>query len=139
MARKKGQKSPRNVCIGLRAKAWWVIRKHKVVTLQDLLMTVANGTEKAAYNNLRNYMRALGSAGILKVEEVRMPDGKLTSNGLIRYRLEKDIGPKAPVVRRHPAGVYDPNADQEITKECTPVQAGTISQERTSGGIHEHP
>jgi hypothetical protein len=108
VSRRKGQTGPRTVCLGLRARAWWVMRKNRRFTLPDLLTTLADGTQKEPAGNLGRYLRHLARAGILEIETERVSDGKLTSNGLLSYRLIKDVGPKAPVVRQD--GVYDPNA-----------------------------
>ncbi|WP_054774303.1 hypothetical protein [Methylogaea oryzae] len=106
MPRRPGQTAPRTKSVGLRARAWWVIRKNKVTTMAGLLLTLADGSQKDAKSNLTHYLRALSRSGVLSRE--RIPDGKLTSNGVYRYRLEKDFGAKPPVVRQD--GVYDPNS-----------------------------
>jgi len=108
VSRRKGQTAGRTVSVGLRPRAWWVIRKNRRVTLPDLLMTLADGSQKCPGGNLGRYLRCLARAGILVVDPERVDDGKLTSNGVLRYRLVKDLGPKAPVLRKD--GVYDPNA-----------------------------
>lgn len=112
MSRRPGQRAPRNVTIGLRAKAWWSLRKNKAATIPDLMTTHCDGTEKAAWNNLNGYLRALAGVGILTVDDERKPDGKPTSNGLKLWRLAKDRGPKAPVVRRNLKDVFDPNSGE---------------------------
>lgn len=103
---RKGQRAPRTVCIGLRAQAWWVLRKNRAMTITELLMTLNDGRHKCADGNLSRYLRQLVKAGILSRE--RVPDGKLTSNGVYCYRLIKDLGAKAPVVRKHE--IFDPNS-----------------------------
>ncbi|MDO9104910.1 MAG: hypothetical protein Q7U57_08100 [Methylovulum sp.] len=103
---RKGQQAPRTVCLGLRARAWWVLRKNRSMTLTELLLALADSQHKCADGNLGHYLRELAKAGILSRE--RVPDGKLTSNGVYRYRLVKDLGAKAPVVRRRE--VFDPNS-----------------------------
>lgn len=105
MPMRKGQQAPRTVCQGLRARAWWVFRKNRSMTLAELLMTLADGKQKCPEGNLSHYLRQLVKVGILSRE--RIPDGKLTSNGVYRYRLIKDLGAKSPVVRKKE--VFDPN------------------------------
>lgn len=102
-----GCPSPRTVTTGLRQQAWWVIRKRRYFTLQDLLETVANGAEKDASSNLGKYVRALEKAGIVK-REARPPAGGAMPR--IRYRLVVDAGRKAPVWRAVNSTVYDPNS-----------------------------
>lgn len=105
----KGQTSPRTVTLGLRQRAWWVMRKRKSFTLAELLSTQANGTERDAAGNLRKYLKALTDAGIVQVEAERKPGVALTSNGFHRYQLIIDKGRKAPVWRAKTNTVFDPN------------------------------
>lgn len=103
----KGKKAPRKQCRGLRAKAWWVLRRHKSITMKELRITICNGTEKHAESNLHRWLVKLERAGILV--RVRESDGVLTSNGCYRYTLIKDLGPLAPVVQMRTGRVFDPN------------------------------
>jgi hypothetical protein len=114
MPREVGQKSPRTKCIGLRARAWWVIRRSKRFTLPDLLCTLADGSQKDPAANLKKYLARLVKVGILDVAKDRKDDGKLTSNGLYDYRLARDLGPKAPVAIRDSLNVLDPNSGQVL-------------------------
>lgn len=107
MSMRKGQMAPRTMTGGLRVKAWWVLRKKRHVTLSELLLTICDGSEKSAETNLRGWLNKLVTAGLLERE--RVADGKLTSNGSYLYRLVKDIGPKAPVVRASVSKIFDPN------------------------------
>lgn len=106
MPMRKGQRVKRTVCLGLRARAWWVLRKNRSMTITELLLTLADSRHKCADGNLTRYLRALTKVGILSRE--RVPDEKPTSNGVYRYRLIKDLGAKAPVVRKKE--VFDPNS-----------------------------
>lgn len=106
-----GQTAPRTVTTGLRQRAWWVIRRHGVFTLPELLATVADGKERAAASNLGRYLRALERTGILKQEGRSRPTAP-TSNGSIRYRLARDLGREAPVWRQSARQVYDPNSGE---------------------------
>lgn len=110
MSRELGQKSPRTKCIGLRARVWWVIRNRKRVTIEDLLRTLADGSEREAYGNVRQYLKGLSRVGILDAAGERKEDGKPTSNGLKVYRLANDVGHKAPVLKRGGKSVFDPNS-----------------------------
>lgn len=103
-----GQIAPRKVTRGLRQRAWWVMRRHGVFTLPELLATLATGTERDAENNLGKYVRALARAGILKAEGRAAPE-RVTSNGCLRYRLVVNNGRLAPVWRARANQVYDPN------------------------------
>lgn len=103
-----GQSAPRTVTHGLRQRAWWVMRRHGVFTLADLLATVADGKERDAVSNLGRYIRALAKAGILKVEGRTRPESP-TSNGCLRYRLAIDCGREAPVWRQSRHEVFAPD------------------------------
>lgn len=110
---RKGQTAPRTMTGGLRAKAWWVLRKNRRVTLAELMLTICDGDEKSAESNLRGWLNKLVLAEVLTRE--RVDDGKLTSNGSYRYALTKDLGPKVPVVRVSTSEVYNPNNCETIT------------------------
>lgn len=97
---------------GLRAKAWWVMRNRKNATIESLLNTLADGTQRDAESNLRKYLNALARAGILKVEAKRQPGKSLTSNGLHRYSLVIDAGVTAPIWRKSLNQVYCPDTAQ---------------------------
>lgn len=105
----QGEK-PRTRTTGLRERAWWHLRAHKVVTLKDLLTTHALGHEAAPDTNLFKYLSALARAGVLARIARRVPARQ--SRGLVQWRLVRDLGPKAPVWRERSFAVYDPNADE---------------------------
>lgn len=97
---------------GLRAKAWWVMRNRKSATLESLLNTLADGSQKDAESNLRKYLTALCKAGILKVDAKRQAGKALTSNGHSRYCLVIDCGVSAPVYRVRLGEVYCPDTGE---------------------------
>lgn len=94
---------------GLRERAWWHFRAHTVATIKDLLSTHANGTEKAAQDNLYKWVLALEAVGILKRLPVRQAAKQ--SKGRVVWSLAKDLGPAAPVWRQIAKTVFDPNSD----------------------------
>ncbi len=100
---------PRKKTYGLRERAWWHFRAHKVATLKELLSTHANGTEKAASINLYKYLAALEAVGILKRMDRKQPAKQ--SKGRVVWSLEKDLGLQAPVWRQQAHEVYDPNGN----------------------------
>lgn len=104
---------PRQKTRGLRQRAWWVLRARSVVTVPDLLSTLADGTEKNAGKNLGRYLAALVGAGFVAELETRAPGVAATSNGYKRYKLLRNNGRQAPVVRQRQRAVFDPN-----TGEC---------------------
>ena len=109
----KGFTSPRTKVIGLRAKAWWVIRKNKSITMAELRLTICSGEEGNADGNLRKWINPLVLVGVLNRE--RVPDGIECSNGSYRYTLIQDLGPKAPVVRHKTEQVFNPNNGSVIS------------------------
>lgn len=104
---------PRKNTSGLRERAWWHFRAHKVASLKELLTTHADGGEKAADNNVFKYLRALERAGILCRSAQRIPARQ--SRGLVQWRLVVDLGPQAPVWRETSRTVYDPNSGRVYT------------------------
>lgn len=96
---------------GLRARAWWVLRKNRSMTVLDIQNTVCDGSEKSAESNLRRWLIKLVAAGVLKATVV--DDGKLTSNGSNLYDVILDVGPVAPIVRND-GSVFDPNSGAVI-------------------------
>lgn len=109
-----GQDSPRprTRTRGLRQRAWWVLRARGVVSLPDLLATLADGSERDAHSNLSRYLRALERTGYLAPLAQRQPGQAPTSNGHKRYRLVRDTGRQAPVVRQTHSTVFDPNSGE---------------------------
>jgi len=92
----------------LRARAWWVIRRKRQVTLADLLLTVSNGDEKRAYGNLNQFLRGLAEAGVLRRQGRRH----------VRWRLARDLGTRMPVVRDD--HVFDPNSLSVLVRAGRP-------------------
>lgn len=98
---------PRKKTVGLRERAWWHFRAHKVSSLKELLGTHAEGGEKAAHINLYKYLMALERAGILQRLPQRIKARQ--SKWLVQWRLALDLGTMAPVWRQVARTVYDPN------------------------------
>lgn len=115
-----GKTRLRTVSYGLRARAWWVLRKHRSMTLAELQLTICTGQEKSAATNLRRWLNSLVSVGLMT--RALEPDGILTSNGSYRYTLVKDIGAKPPLVRTAARAVFDPNSGQSYP--IMPVNGG---------------
>jgi len=98
---------PRGRTTGLRERAWWHLRAHRIATLKDILTTHAEGHEAAPDINVYKYLAALERAGILVRSAQRLPARQ--SRGRIQWRLARDLGPKAPVWRESRREIYDPN------------------------------
>ena len=89
----------------LRERAWWCMREMAAFSLDALLLTVADGAERAAAQNLRGYIRALERHGVLAHVRQKRDDS---------YRLARDLGPRAPVVRRRQRDLFDPNTGHPV-------------------------
>lgn len=103
----KAGERPRKRTVGLRDRAWWHFHNRDVATLNELLSTHANGTEKAASINLYKYISALEAVDI--VERIGKQPAK-QSKGRIVWRLKKKLGMLAPVWRQSANEIYDPNS-----------------------------
>lgn len=83
-AKRRGRGRPEAVqATGLRQRAWWLMRKLPRFTIDDLLFTLADGSERDAGENLRKYIRSLERVGVLARLMRRAPGYGPTSNGQI--------------------------------------------------------
>lgn len=114
LRRRQRGKPMANTSGGLRGRAWWLMRSTPRFTLDDLLLTLADGSEGDAPGNLGKYLRGLERAGVVKRLKRREPGASPTSPGHVIWRLARDLGPLAPVWRHKSSGgaVWDPNAGQ---------------------------
>lgn len=100
---------------GLRQRAWWVMREMKKFTVACLLHTLADGTERAAGDNLRRYLATLASVGVVTPTARRVPGLEPNSRGHVVWYLKRDLGRQAPVCRQRHGTVYDPNSGETLT------------------------
>lgn len=98
---------PRKRTVGLRERAWWELRAQGIASLKQILITHADGSEKAADVNLYKYLLALERAGILLRQVKRLPARQ--SRGCVQWRLLRNLGVQAPVWRQQAQEVFDPN------------------------------
>jgi hypothetical protein len=87
----------------LRSRAWWCMRVMPAFSADSLLLAIATGDEREARNNLVRYIASLEATGVI----VRLPE---TRRGPAMWRLERDLGPLAPVVSRARGQISDPNS-----------------------------
>lgn len=88
----------------LRSRAWWCMRVMTSFMADDLLLAIATGNESEARNNLVRYLASLEAAGVItRLPQLRRCHG-------IAWRLERDLGPLAPVVSRARGQISDPNS-----------------------------
>lgn len=86
----------------LRARAWRLMDMQPWWSVGELLMTVADGDEKGAAENLTRYVRALRVAGY--VVESRREAG--------RYHLTRPTGRLAPALNTQTGTLTDPNTGE---------------------------
>jgi len=89
--------------LDIRQQAWNSIRVLKRFTSAQV-----EATAEISRDNLRKYLKALDRAGYLVLAKPKR-NGK--SLGHAVWRLARDSGPRAPIVRTAGSGVYDPNQD----------------------------
>ena len=99
---------------GLRAQCWWLMREIKGFTINLLLDTYADGTEKGAHNNVSHYLQHLEACGVVERLARRQPGDALTSPGFVVWRLVRNLGISAPVWRSQQNVLWDPNAGQIV-------------------------
>lgn len=118
---------------GLRERAWWLMRQLPRFTLDELLLTLADGSERDAESNLRKYIRRLERSGVLARLQRRAPGASKRSNGQLIWRLARDLGRLAPVWRGAQGALWDPNKGELI--QPPPVDPSAD----TAGATHGEP
>jgi hypothetical protein len=122
---------------GLRGKCWWLMRELGAFTINRLLDTYADGTEKDAHNNLRHYLLQLEAVGVVERLERRLPGNYSASgsgrNGYVGWRLKRNLGILAPVWRDQQKVLWDPNRREIVTPVIseTPQQDGPVHPSET--------
>lgn len=106
--------------ISQRQRAWNAMRIHRSFTIRDIVTVVARGNYEAAIDNVGRYMRELARAGVLVTQAQREEGVHLKSQGFLRYRLQRDLGPIAPVYSQANDVLHDPNAVQEAARCSSP-------------------
>lgn len=86
--------------VNLRERAWWLLRKERVCTMQTLLDTLAEPHHRGAQNNLAKYLRALLKAGYVQSRGMGLET---------EYSLLRNSGCAAPLWREAKGLVTDPN------------------------------
>jgi len=99
----------------IRQRAWNVMRLPGSFTIPDLITIVVINGETGAADNLQKYCKTLATAGYLMILADRAKGTRPGSNGFIRYRLIKDTGEIAPVIRPKTKTLYDHNLGEEVS------------------------
>lgn len=121
VVKKPRRQAPRVRPGGLRGRCWWLMREVTTFTINQLLDTYADGSEKNPHINLRGYLAQLEACGVVERLQRRQPGDSLFSHGLVVWRLKRDLGLFAPIWMQREKVLWDPNR-QEIV---TPVSAET--------------
>lgn len=109
---------------GMREKAWWLMRERRKFTINTLLETLADGSERDAKGNLFQYIRRLEGAGVLARSAQRLRgDSRTTSHGHVIWILVRDVGRMAPVWRTVQQVLWDPNSQSVVLPETSTVSA----------------
>ncbi len=101
-----------------RQRAWSSMRMQRLFTIPDILLEAARPTDADPSTNLNRYLLALTRAGYVISSPHRAPGTSPTSNGYKRYLLQRDTGPRAPVVLQKRPGLHDFNIGEDVP--CTP-------------------
>lgn len=104
MPRTPGSPSKTHRVVCVRQRLWNSIRVLKRCTSRQLEATAEVGSA-----NLQKYLRALHRAGFIALARPKRNGHAL---GHAVWRLARDPGPQAPIVRSDGSGVYDPNQDR---------------------------
>lgn len=86
----------------LRSRAWNLMRIKMWLSVDDMLMTLADGSEKSAERDLRRYVRALQKAGYVE-RSARNPQ---------LFRLVNNTGRNAPAYNTKRETVTDTNTGE---------------------------
>lgn len=101
----------------LRQQAWWLMRQRGVFTLNDLLLTLSDGTEKNAYRSLMKYVGLLERVGILQRLKRKEPGISSLSRGRVIWRLARDLGRNPPIAKSRDTIIFDPNSQTTLTEK----------------------
>lgn len=99
---------------GLRQRVWNALRSGKKLTIDDIIMRVAEGGERDPRSNVRKYLVALARAGYVRQMPVREVALNPSSNGCVRWWLVQDTGLIAPVARMRHNTIWDVNIEEQI-------------------------
>lgn len=114
MGRQPGSVVKRQSKRSVRVLAWTAMRnfgqRRDVFTIDDLAFVIYDaGCSRPKQSNLRRYVKALADAGFINCI------GR-TADQEKRYRMSRDSGPAAPIMREI-GTVYDPNTATEYQRE----------------------
>lgn len=119
---RSGPRGPRDkvreVSDTFRQRAWSSMRMQRLFTVPDIVLEASRPTDGNPADNLHRYLKALARAGYVKVSPNRVSAPAPTSNGYMRFLLQRDTGPRAPVVLSKQPGIHDFNTGEDVL--CAP-------------------
>ncbi|TKD17927.1 hypothetical protein FBT96_12340 [Rhodobacter capsulatus] len=98
---------------GFRDRLWRSMRLRGTFTISDVVCDAVDG-EKDAINDAGRYIRILKSAGYVLEMLDRRKGTRPGSNGLKRFRLHRNTGPRAPLHRSKLGIVHDFNTGEDF-------------------------
>lgn len=101
-----------------RQRAWSSMRMQRLFTIPDIVLEAARPSDADPATNLGRYLIALTGAGYVKISPHRASGTSPTSNGYKRYLLQRDTGPRAPVVLSKRPAIHDFNTGEDVS--CAP-------------------
>jgi hypothetical protein len=107
----------RPVADTLRQRGWTAMRISGRFTVASIAILARRPTDRYPEDELRRYFRALRSAGYLALLPVRAGDPKAGAAAPQQWRLIRDTGPQAPVLRKRGTLMFDPNLGEHAPVE----------------------
>jgi len=119
---KSGPKGPRQKVQEyrdtFRQRAWSSMRMQRLFTVPDIVLEASRPSDGNPADNLHRYLQALSRVGYVKASPHRVAATAPTSNGHKRFLLQRDTGPRAPVVLSKIPGIHDFNTGEDVL--CSP-------------------
>lgn len=98
---------------GFRDRVWRSMRLRQVFTISDVVCDAVDG-ERGAVNNAGSYIRILKSAGYVSELPGLRKGMRPYSNGMKRFRLDRNTGPRAPLHRSKLGIMHDFNTGEDF-------------------------
>jgi len=104
----------RPVADTLRQRAWTAMQLSGRFTVGSLAVLAARPEDRHAIRTLHRYTRALLAAGYLVVLPARAASAATGAAAPRQWRLARDTGPHAPVLRKQGTVFFDPNLGDHV-------------------------
>jgi hypothetical protein len=104
----------RPVADTLRQRAWTAMRISPRFTVASLTVLARQAKDKYPEDELRRYLRALLRAGYVALLPARAGEPGAGAAAPKQWRLLRDTGPSAPVLRKRGKLMFDPNLSTHV-------------------------